>query len=56
MDTKAMETIYQKIANTLTTIIPEEWERVYVYAEMWEGYKRVFFYYYPKVGKSLFTA
>ncbi|MBM7839115.1 uncharacterized protein (TIGR01741 family) [Alkalihalobacillus xiaoxiensis] len=52
MDTKVMETIYQKIANTLTTIIPEEWERVYVYAEMREGYKRVFFYYFPKGRKE----
>lgn len=47
-----METIYQKIANTLTTIIPEEWEKVYVYAEMREGYKRVFFYYFPKGRKE----
>ncbi|AIC93180.1 immunity protein YezG family protein [Shouchella lehensis] len=51
MDTKAMETIYQKIANTLTTIIPEDWEEVYVYTEMREGYKRVFFYY-PKGRKE----
>lgn len=45
-----MEQIYQQVANILVNIIPEEWEKIYLYAEMREGYKKVFFYYYPLNG------
>lgn len=45
-----MEQIYQQIANTLVNIIPEEWKEIYLYAEFREGYKKVFFYYYPDTG------
>ncbi|MDY0406306.1 DUF600 family protein [Virgibacillus sp. 179-BFC.A HS] len=47
METRTMEQIYQQIANILIDIIPEDWEKVYVYAEVREGYKKVLFYYYP---------
>ncbi|MDR9798430.1 DUF600 family protein [Aeribacillus pallidus] len=50
METKKMEQIYQKIANTLVKMIPEDWSKVYLYAELREGYKKVFFYYYPENG------
>lgn len=43
-----MEQIYQQIANTLVNIIPEEWKKIFLYAEFREGYKKVFFYYYPE--------
>ena len=43
-----MEQIYQQIANTLVNIIPEEWEKIFLYAEIREGYKKVFFYYYTQ--------
>lgn len=48
METKVTEQIYQQIANTLVNIVPEEWERIYLYAEFREGYKKVFFYYYTQ--------
>ncbi|PAF36787.1 cytoplasmic protein [Terribacillus saccharophilus] len=48
METKNMELMYQQIANTLVDMIPEEWDKIYLYAEYREGYKKVFFYYYPE--------
>lgn len=50
LETKKMEQIYQQVANTLVNIIPEEWNKIYLYAEFREGYKKVFFYYYPENG------
>lgn len=41
-----MEQIYQQIGESLVEMIPEVWEKVLVYAEYREGYKKVFFYYY----------
>lgn len=43
-----MEVAYQDIAKNLNNIIQEEWEKVYLYAELDEDYEIVFFYYYPK--------
>lgn len=48
METKKMEQTYQQIANTMVNIVPEEWQELYLYAEFREGYRKVFFYYYPK--------
>ncbi len=42
-----MEAIYQKVANILVEMIPEEWEKILLYAEVREGFSQVFFYYYP---------
>lgn len=42
-----MEAIYQKVANILVEMIPEEWENILLYAEVREGFSQVFFYYYP---------
>ncbi|WP_208590071.1 immunity protein YezG family protein [Gracilibacillus suaedae] len=50
METKKMEQTYQQIANTLVNIVPEEWERILLYAEYREGYRKIFFYYYPQTG------
>lgn len=47
METSNMETIYQQIAYILNDMIPEDWEKVLLYAEMREGYGQVFFYFYP---------
>jgi uncharacterized protein (TIGR01741 family) len=49
METKVMDQLYQQIANTLVNMVPEEWERIYLYAEFREGYKKVFFYYYTQL-------
>ena len=42
-----MEAIYQKVANILVEMIPDEWEKILLYAEVREGFSQVFFYYYP---------
>lgn len=47
MDTKKMEKIYQQIADTLINMVPEEWKKIFLYAEYREEYKKIFFYYYP---------
>ena len=52
METKMMEQIYQQIANILVNIVPEEWEKILLYAEFREGYKKVFFYYYTQSRKK----
>lgn len=36
-----MEQIYQQVANTLVNIIPERWKKLYLYAEIREGYKKI---------------
>ena len=48
METRGMEQLFQKIAKALINIIPEDWEKIYLYAEIREGYEKVFFYYYPE--------
>lgn len=47
MNTENMENIYQNIANVLNDMLPEEWSRILLYAEIREGYAHIFFYYYP---------
>ena len=42
-----ISSIYQKIANTLNEAIPEEWDKVIMYAELAEDASEVFFSYYP---------
>ncbi|MFS0749856.1 immunity protein YezG family protein [Oceanobacillus sp. 1P07AA] len=48
METRKMEIQYQKAANLLVDMIPEPWEKVFLYAEIREGYSQVYFYYYPE--------
>lgn len=50
METKKMEQTYQQIADTLVNIVPEEWKKIFLYAEYREGYKKIFYYYYPETG------
>ena len=42
-----MRNIYQNIADVLVEMIPEEWEKILLYAEIREGFSQVYFYYYP---------
>ena len=42
-----MEAIYQKVTNILVEMVPEEWEKILLYAEVREGFSQVYFYYYP---------
>ena len=48
METRLTEQIYQQIANTLVNIVPKEWGKIFLYAEIREGYKKVFFYYHTQ--------
>lgn len=48
METQVMEELYEKIANKANEMIPEEWEKLSMYAEVSEGASEVYFYYYPK--------
>ena len=52
METQKMDQIYEEIANKLVTIIPEEWKKIYLYVEIGNGYKIMFFYYYPLADKE----
>lgn len=49
METKIMEQRYQQVADILVNMIPEEWDKILVYAEIREDYKKVFFYYYTQL-------
>ncbi len=48
METKMMEQIYRQISNTLVEMVQEEWKKIFLYAELRDGYKKVFFYYYTQ--------
>ncbi len=39
------EDLYQLIANKLVGIIPDEWDKIYLYAEILPGSRIVYFYY-----------
>lgn len=52
MQTKGMGQLYTKIAKVLTDIIPEDWEKIYLYAELGDRYRQIIFYYYPKKSDS----
>ncbi|MED0757039.1 antitoxin YezG family protein [Aneurinibacillus thermoaerophilus] len=47
MDEIRLNSIYQKIAQTVIETIPEEWLKVFVYGEITEDVRTSFFYYYP---------
>lgn len=47
MDEAKLERIYHQIAQTIVEMIPEEWEKVYLYGEVLEGVQSTYFYYYP---------
>lgn len=39
--------IYQKITDVITQTLPEKWTKVYLYAEIIEGVRKSYFFYYP---------
>ncbi|AGF28724.1 MULTISPECIES: antitoxin YezG family protein [Bacillus] len=45
MDTPKMGELYQRIANQINEMIPSEWEKVYLYAEILEDSSEVYFYF-----------
>ena len=48
MHTMRFEETYKKLALELDEIIPERWDKVYLYARVSEGVQSVYFYYYPQ--------
>lgn len=40
-----IEELYQRIGNKLVGIIPDEWDKIYLYAEILPGSRIVYFYY-----------
>lgn len=48
METNRMEELYQQAAYLVNDMIPEPWEKFYLYAEISEESQQVFFYYYPE--------
>ncbi|MFT0803485.1 antitoxin YezG family protein [Bacillus swezeyi] len=45
METEKMEKLYQQLAEGINEIIPTEWEKVYLYAEILDDSTEVFFYF-----------
>ncbi|MED0901791.1 MULTISPECIES: antitoxin YezG family protein [Bacillus] len=45
METKEMEIIYQEIGTRVDEIIPGDWEKIYLYAEVLNDSTEVFFYF-----------
>ena len=47
MTAEQIDKHYEEIAHQISTMIPEEWTTVKLYAESWPGYSTVYFYYDP---------
>jgi uncharacterized protein (TIGR01741 family) len=47
MDDTRLGKLYQQMAETVIEMIPEEWEKVYLYGEVADGFSKSFFFYYP---------
>ncbi|EMR05314.1 hypothetical protein C772_02781 [Bhargavaea cecembensis DSE10] len=50
MNTSQLVELYQKIADAVIGMIPEEWNWVKLYTEYWGGYYVSFFFYVPSHG------
>ncbi len=53
METKRMNEIYAIIANKVNDMIPEEWENVWLYAEVLEDASEVYFYFEPSGSENI---
>lgn len=43
-----LDRVYQQIAEVVVETIPEEWFKVYLYAQVVDGSQTAYFYYYPE--------
>lgn len=43
-----MEDLYQRAAEILNNLIPVPWKKIYLYAEVSDDSRQVFFYFYPE--------
>ena len=48
MSKKEVEKLYKEIQTILFKLVPEKWERLYLYASVVKGRGEMFFYYFPK--------
>lgn len=48
VETNKVEQLHHNIAQVLVNMIPEDWEKVFLYSEVREGFSQVYFYYYPR--------
>jgi uncharacterized protein (TIGR01741 family) len=46
LETQVIESIYQEIANKVNVMIPEQWDKLFLYTQVDEP-STVYFYYYP---------
>lgn len=53
METKKMGEIYGKIANKVNDIIPDKWEKVWLYGEVLDDSSEVYFYFYSRTHKKI---
>lgn len=53
METKKMGEIYEKIASKINGMIPDKWERVWLYGEVLDDSSEVYFYFYSKTRNKL---
>lgn len=53
METKRMEKIYGVIANKVNDIIPDKWEKVWLYGEVLDDSIEVYFYFYSGTRKKI---
>ncbi|MCM3087670.1 antitoxin YezG family protein [Bhargavaea ginsengi] len=44
--------IFQEAAQVINDLIPEEWNKVYLYVEGWEDFSTEYFYYDPADGRA----
>ncbi|OKP92323.1 hypothetical protein A3842_02425, partial [Paenibacillus sp. P3E] len=50
---KKMEELYQLIGKKLVGIIPDQWEKIYLYAEVLPGSRIIYFYFESATKKEL---
>lgn len=53
METKKMGEIYERLANKVNDIIPDKWEKVWLYGEVLDDSSEVYFYFYSKTHKKI---
>ncbi|WP_261131503.1 antitoxin YezG family protein [Bacillus sp. Marseille-Q3570] len=47
--------LYQEIANTILSMIPDEWDKIYLFAEVHEEFSQIFFYYFNSNGDLIYS-
>lgn len=55
MNDERMGQLYQEIAQMVISMIPEQWRKVIIYAEVAEGSQNTYFYYYPNSGEPVYS-